>query len=124
MTATTHPSRPIDRFARRPVEANYGARRAVAALVVLVVVVFLAIAASAMVGALVDIGGRPAAASDVATAATGAPIVRVHVAQAGDTLWSIADSYRGDVGRDRFVEALIDLNAGTAIQVGQAVRLP
>ena len=51
-------------------------------------------------------------------------VVRIHVAEPGDTLWSIADAYRGDVGRDRFIDALIDLNGGTGIQVGQAVHLP
>ena len=74
-----------------------------------------------MVGAL---GGSPAVAADSAPALAGAPVVRIHVAQPGDTLWSIADQYRGDVGKGRFVDALIDANGGTAIQIGQAVRLP
>ena len=52
------------------------------------------------------------------------PAPGVHVAAPGDTLWSIAQQYRGDVGRDRYVDALIDLNGDTSIQVGQAIRLP
>jgi LysM repeat protein len=48
----------------------------------------------------------------------------VHVAAPGDTLWAIADRYRGDVGRDRYIDALVTLNGGTSIQAGQAIRLP
>jgi len=103
---------------RLHVEPNYPARRFAA--VVLVAVVF--VAALAAVSAAVDTGGRPAVASDFD--ATGAATVRTHVAQPGDTLWSIADRYRGDVGQGRFVEALFDANGGTVIQIGQAVHLP
>jgi len=99
-------------------EPNFAARRFIA--VVLVALVF-AIALVA-VSAAVDSGGRSAVASDFDAA--GADTVRTHVAQPGDTLWSIADLYRGDVGQGRFVDALIDANGGTVIQVGQAVRLP
>ncbi len=150
MTATLYPNRRADRVAPRPIgfgprasrthsvdttaavagvadgtdgTVNYAIRRTAAALLAVVVVAITVIAASAMVGAIGDVGGRPAAASDI-TSAVGAPIVRVHVAQAGDTLWSIADLYRGEVGQNRFVDALIDVNGGTVIQVGQAVRLP
>ena len=41
-----------------------------------------------------------------------------------DTLWSIASTYRGTVEQGRYVDALIRLNGGTSIEVGQAVRLP
>ncbi len=151
MTATLYPNRRADRVAPRPIgfgprtarthtfdtyvgsvgadagdaaddKVNYAIRRTVAALLAVVVIAIAVIAASAMVGAIGDVGGRPAAASTAA--AVGLPIVRVHVAQPGDTLWSIADRYRGDVGQNRFVDALIDVNGGTVIQVGQAVRLP
>jgi LysM repeat protein len=100
-------------------DVNYTVRRFVAMVLVVVVASLTVVAGSAIVGALAAVDGRPAAAADAATA-----IVRVHVAQPGDTLWSIADRYRGDVGRDRFVDALIVANDGTVIQVGQAVRLP
>ena len=52
------------------------------------------------------------------------PVVEIHVARSGDTLWSIAETYRGEVERHAFVDALITLNHGTSIQIGQAVRLP
>jgi hypothetical protein len=116
MTATLYPS---DLYPSET-HANYALRRAVAVGVVVIVLVLVAIAASASVGALLDVDGRPAAASDVAAA----PIVRIHVAQPGDTLWTIAEQYRGDVGQGRFVDALIAVNGGTAIQAGQAIRLP
>jgi Tfp pilus assembly protein FimV len=146
MTATLYPAQRADRVTPRPVGrtasgstssstsrassvgtpadpgANYAVRRAVAALVVVLLVAGVAIAGSVLVGALVDVGGRPAAAS-VGPAAE-LPSVRIHVAQPGDTLWSIADRYRGDVDRGRFVDALVDANGGTVIQIGQAVRLP
>jgi LysM repeat protein len=116
MTATLYPP---DLYAA-DTRANYALRRAVAAALVVVVLALMAIAASEMVGALLDVDGRPAVASDIAAA----PIVRIHVAQPGDTLWSIAEQYRGDVGQSRFVDALVAVNGGTSIQVGQAVRLP
>lgn len=99
-------------------EPNYVARRFVA--VVLAAMMFAAVLVA--VSAALDMGGRPAVASDFDGVA--ADTVRTHVAQPGDTLWSIADLYRGDVGQGRFVDALIDANGGTVIQIGQAVRLP
>ncbi len=106
---------------------NYGARRAVVAVVAVVavmIVALFALAAASVVGAVFDVGGQRASASEVAPVGPDSSIVRIHVAQPGDTLWSIADRYRGEVGQGRFVDALIDLNSGTVIQVGQAVRLP
>jgi Tfp pilus assembly protein FimV len=67
-------------------------------------------------------GAAPAAA---AGAAPPAPAARaVHVANRGDTLWAIAHEYRGEVAHDAYLEALIRLNGGTRIEVGQAVQLP
>ena len=114
MTATMHPE---------PTEflPNYTARRFLVAVVALAVLAAGVIAVVETVGALVDLGGRPAAASEITSAVTGPS---THVAAPGDTLWAIAEQYRGDVGRDRYVDALIDLNGGTTIQVGQSIRLP
>ena len=126
MTATLYPTRS---HSVRPIAcanaggertANYAVRRVVAGLIAVVSVALMVVAASVSVGALLDVGGSPAVASDVATA----PLARVHVAQPGDTLWSIANQFRGDVAHGRYVDALIDANGGTAIQVGQAIRLP
>ena len=133
MTATFHPSQDFRRERHETVIAyefstvvpNYALRRVAAAFVALAVLAAGAIGVGEVVGALADLGGRPAAASEVAPtsgASTAPP--RVHVAAPGDTMWSIAQQYRGEVGRDRYVDALIDLNGAAGIQVGQAVRLP
>lgn len=114
MTATLHP--PVT-------PANYALRRTVAGLLVVLAVVLAALALSTTLGALLDADGRPAVAADVVRVdEPTAP--QLHVAQPGDTLWSIAERYRGDVELRRFVDALIDANGGTAIQAGQAIRLP
>jgi Tfp pilus assembly protein FimV len=102
---------------------NYTVRRVAAVFVMLAVLAASAVGAGEVVGALADLGGRPAAASEVASA-PGPSTPNVHVAAPGDTLWSIALQYRGGVDRDRYVDALIDLNGDASIQVGQAVRLP
>jgi LysM repeat protein len=123
MTATLYPSRQTDQAAAGTGDdVDYAARRVVAVMLAVVVVAVLAIAGSALVSAAADVGGRPAVASDIGAVTPAMPAV--HVAQPGDTLWSIADRYRGDVGHGRFVDALVDLNGGAAIQIGQAVRLP
>jgi LysM repeat protein len=122
MTATLYPTRshgarPI---VRRQRTANYAARRILVGLLMVVSVALMVVAVSTSIGALLDVGGSPAVASNVATA----PVARVHVAQPGDTLWSIANQFRGEVAHGRYVDALIDANGGTSIQVGQAIRLP
>lgn len=104
-------------------QPNYPLRRAVALVVVLIALVIACSAAIAMVETVVDLGGRPAAASE-STADASSTTVRVHVAESGDTLWSIADAHRGEIARDRYVDALISLNGGASIQIGQAIRLP
>lgn len=114
-----------DRRRRRPARPNYAARRvvaAVAAVVAAAVLILAAMAAISAVEAWVDLGGRPAAASEIDP--TRVPTARRHVAQPGDTLWSIADTYRGDIGRSGYIDALIRLNGGTEILVGQAIVLP
>ena len=131
MTATFHPSQDFQRIRHETTcghlgaaaMPNYAIRRTAAVLVALAVLAAGAVGVGELVGAVADLGGRPAAASEVASA-LGSSTPGVHVAAPGDTMWSIAQQYRGDVGRDRYVDALIDLNGDTSIQVGQAVRLP
>ena len=105
----------------RAAAPNYAARRVSAVVLVLITLAAAAVLAGEVVGAVVDLGGRPAAASEVPP---GNVTPAVHVAVPGDTLWSIAELHRGDVARDRYVDALVALNGGPAIQAGQAVRLP
>jgi len=128
---------PVDRYQRahRPVIAstrsgsthtgapNFLVRRGVAALIAIAAVT----GAASIVGLVVaSFGGAPAAAAEASPLSpSGVEQVPVHhVAQPGDTLWSIATTYRGSVDHGRYVDALIRLNGGTSIEVGQAVRLP
>lgn len=121
MTTTISPI-PTDfvptRRHREAAPPNYALRRVLAAALV-IAALWAAITVSAAV--LAGSGGAPAAASGAQPAPAAAA---VHVARAGDTLWSIAERHRGDVAHGRYVDRLIALNGGTAIVVGQAVRLP
>jgi Tfp pilus assembly protein FimV len=138
MTATFHPSRDFVRASapmrtpvgsarrssttsRPPAEANYLVRRVVAVVVAVCVLAAAAVALGEIAGAVSDLGGRPAAASEVTTDPA-APTS--YVAAPGDTLWSIAERFRGDVGHARYLDALVSLNGGAGVQAGQAVRLP
>jgi LysM repeat protein len=96
---------------------NYALRRLGALAVVVTALVLVGI-----IILLAGSGGRPASAFQAEPALSSA--ATVHVAEAGDSLWSIAEANHGDVSIDRYVDALIDLNGGTVIAVGQAVRLP
>jgi nucleoid-associated protein YgaU len=68
-----------------------------------------------------DRGGVPASAAAIAPElAPGSS----YVVQPGDSLWTIAERVSGAGDVSRYVERLISLNGGTAIQVGQQLRLP
>ena len=102
---------------RRRLEARYRRRRAV---------VGLALAGAAGLATLVADGVLTGPGGDPASAAGAGPVVhgmtvRVH---RGDSLWSIAEEHHGDIPLTRYLEALIDRNGGTSIQVGQLVHLP
>ncbi|MEM8619316.1 MAG: LysM domain-containing protein [Actinomycetota bacterium] len=97
---------------------NYARRRLVAAT--LAVVVLLAVGSVAM--SLTGFGSQPAVASETGSAAAFA--TRTHLAQPGDTLWSIAAEHRAATDIVSYVDRLIDLNGGTRIDIGQAVLLP
>ena len=97
---------------------NYAARRLGALFVVLSVVM----AGTWLIGEVAGgLAGQPASAA--AASSIEATLGR-YVARSGDTLWSIADAHRGDVSRERYVDALVALNDGTTIYVGQSVHLP
>lgn len=99
---------------------NYVARRVVAGVAALLIAVGCVSGAGAIVASF---GGSPASAAE-AQPVTSSAIDRFHVAQPGDTLWSIATEHHGSIDLGRYVDALIDRNGGTRIEVGQAVRLP
>jgi hypothetical protein len=95
----------------------YRRRRAVAAAVLAG-----AIGAAGLLGGnvLTGPGGVPATAAGAGTAFA-SRTVRV---RAGDSLWSIASRFRGEIPIGHYVEALISANGGTRIEAGQVVRLP
>ena len=114
-----HTVGPVEGVARTaPSSPNYALRRTAAVVVALGAVALLV----GIIILLAGPGGRPASAFQAEPAFSST--ATVHVARAGDSLWSIAQSNHGDVSIDRYVDALIDLNGGTAIAVGQAVALP
>ena len=122
-SADCAPSRHHGRRASSSTAPNYTVRRLVAGLFAVGVAVVAVLSLAAVTTSL---GGGPASAAGVSSSdgdtATGT--ARHHVARPGDSMWSIADRYRGDVDRGRYLDALVDLNGAVAIQVGQSIRLP
>lgn len=100
----------------RPALPNYALRRLVVGGLAALTLIGSMLG---LIGLSAGLAGSPASAASAEVAASS-----VHVAQPGDTLWSIANTYRGDVARDRFIEVLIRKNGGVEIQAGQAVWLP
>jgi LysM domain len=110
--STTSPARHV-----RPSRATFRRRRAAVAVVT---VVLVGVGVQVGSGVLSGPGGVPASATGAATA----PAARHVRAEPGDSLWSIAERFHGDIALTDYVEALIQLNGGTAIAAGQRVRLP
>ncbi|MGI9645141.1 MAG: hypothetical protein ACR2O6_07520, partial [Ilumatobacteraceae bacterium] len=88
---------------------NYAVRRVVFAVMVVIAAALLVAAVAVTAVSLAGFGGAPAVASE-AQPATAQPAV--HVAVAGDILWSIAAEHRGGVDRASYLEELIELNGG------------
>jgi hypothetical protein len=85
-------------------------RRVVAALVVTVVLV------GGAVRAVAAFGVGPASGTERRPA--------VHVVEAGETLWSIAQSLQPGGDTVRLVHRLMKLNGGADLQIGQRLVLP
>jgi LysM repeat protein len=102
---------------RRPTAATYRRRR----LVVGGIMALLAVCGGLVVNEV--LAGASGVTASAASAGP-APVRSTVTAQPGDTLWSIARAYRGEIDVDRYLDRLITLNGGTSIQVGQAVVLP
>ena len=117
------PAAAYRRVARPAPRPNYGARRLGAAGLI---VVGLFVAAQAVGAAAAFFGSSPvlAAGGGDGDRAASSVLLDTHVARDGDSLWSIAEAYRGGADREWYIDALVELNGGTAIQVGQAVLLP
>ena len=71
-------------------------------------------------------GGAPASTPAVrlANRAAAGSLETTYVVQAGDTLWSIGQRFRGHTGLAEYVDALVAANGGSEIQVAQALALP
>ena len=116
MVAVTHPAT-IARPARRPTgttsAATYRRRRLVAAALLLLVLVAVANLALQLAGGDAAPSHRPVVETSV-------------VVQPGDTVWSIARSLAGDGDVRPVVDALVDVNGGAALEVGErlVVSLP
>jgi LysM repeat protein len=94
----------------------YRRRRAVVGLISGLIVIGGVLLSTAIAGP----GGVPASAFGAGEVLE--PMVIV--VQAGDTLWSIAHEYRGDIPHSRYLDYIIRLNGGPSVTVGQQLRLP
>jgi LysM repeat protein len=93
----------------------------------LVGLVALAVVLAVMVGAgnvLANRGGAPASTSAVRPASAVASAGGAYVVQPGDTLWSITAAVHGGEVPVAYVDALVAINGGAALQVGQVISLP
>ena len=91
----------------------------------LVAFVFIAIVGALWVGGgsvLANRGGAPASTSAVRPASVSS--AASYVVQPGDTIWSIAQRFHGEGSQMRYVDALVAINGGSALQVGQVMTLP
>ena len=71
---------------------------------------------------LANRGGAPASTSAVRPASVSS--AASYVVQPGDTIWSIAQRFHGEGSQMRYVDALVAINGGSALQVGQVMTLP
>lgn len=106
----------------RPKIPNYAIRRLMVGLAFIGLAV---VGLAATVGVLAGFQGSPASASGVQPSLTDTAVsASIHVAQPGDTLWSIANTYRGEISRDRYIDVLIRMNGDTGVISGEAIWLP
>lgn len=113
MTATLAFSRP----SRQVSQATFRRRRAIVGGVAAIVTSFGTVATFDV---LAGSGGVPASA-----AASQPALVRSSItAQPGDTMWSIAEAYRGDISTGTYGDELVELNGGPSLQAGQQVLIP
>ena len=103
----------------------YARRRLMALLCLAAIVLVLLVGAGHVVA---NRGGAPASASMIRPATPAAALppaaADLYVAQPGDTLWSIGQRFHGRTALADYVDALIEANGGTKIQVSQAIALP
>jgi LysM repeat protein len=89
-----------------------------------VVGVVLAVAVACGVVLAHDVLADPSGVPASAASGRSAPQHVTVVARPGDTLWSIAETYRGSISITRYVDLLVRVNGGPSIEAGQVVVLP
>ena len=104
---------------QRPATQVFVRRRLMVAMVFIAVVVALSVGAGSV---LANRGGAPASTSAVRPASVSS--AASYVVQPGDTIWSIAQRFHGEGSQMRYVDALVAINGGSALQVGQVMTLP
>lgn len=104
----------VARDETRPTTRLFVRRRLLVSIVLVAVVVALWVGAGSV---LANRGGAPASTSAVRPATT-------YVVQPGDTMWSIASQFHGDASQVGYVDALVAVNGGASLQVGQVMTLP
>jgi hypothetical protein len=113
------------RLAHIPPTTQVYIRRRLLVLAVLVAVVAVVWLGAGSVRATRD--GEPAAPSAGRPAVTQSAVNQsaiTYMVQPGDTLWSIAAHHHGHADQADYVDALIQRNGGTIVQVGQVLALP
>ena len=94
----------------------YRRRRAVVGVISGLIVIGGVLLSTAIAGP----GGVPASAFGAGEVLEPMTIV----VRSGDTLWSIAHEYRGEIPHARYLDYIIRLNGGPSLVVGQQLRLP
>ena len=97
-----------------PTPATYRRRRIGAAVFAVALVVSVGSVAQR---GLADRGGDPASVSAVGQHAT-------YLVRSGDTLWSVAERFYPGADLPVVVDALLTLNGGASLQVGQRLNMP
>lgn len=113
-------SRVVPRRAATPAVQERPSTRVYVRRRLLVSLVFVAVVVALVAGAgnvLANRGGAPASTSAVRPASS-------YVVQPGDTLWSIAEANHGTAPQATYVDALVAINGGASLQVGQVISLP
>ena len=103
--------------AGRPSVQIFVRRRLLVSLVLVAIVVVVWLGAGSV---LANREGDTASASTVRPASS----PHVYVARSGDTLWSIAQRFHEQYSQANYLDALISINHGSSVQIGQAITLP
>ena len=145
MTATLFPARYGEIEVRfgitNPAHSVYLRRRLAVALAIAALFAVLGLGAYTV---LADRGGVPASTPAVRPATAGVvaagrqvpaggvpvaspavmPAAITYVVQPGDTLWSLAEQFRGGAAMSHYVDVLVTANGGSTLQPGQVLVMP